>query len=319
MVSYVIRRVLVNLVVLLLISVVLFALVHAAPGNPVDFMVSPEQVGPGYEQFRAAKIHELGLDRPLPVQYVLWLKQALSGDLGYSFSDGRPVVTVVAERIPATVELLGLALVVQLLIALPAGMIAAMRRNTAVDYVVSFLSLGAISTPAFFLGMIGIYIFSLKLRILPSSGLFTQGDGSPADLARHLVMPVMILGLAHAGGLTRYVRSCTIAELTSDYIRTARAKGASEVRVMVRHVLRNALIPVITVVMLSVPGVFAGAVVIEQIFAWPGMGQLAVAAVQRQDFPVVIGFAGMVAVIVLASNLVADLLYTVVDPRVKLS
>lgn len=319
MTSYIIRRVLVNLMVLVLISVVLFGLVHAAPGNPVDFMISPEQVGPGYEAFRQAKIHELGLDKPVPVQYVLWLREAATGDFGYSFADGRPVVAVLAERIPATVELLGLALVVQLVVALPAGMLAAMRRNTMVDYVVSFISLGAISTPGFFLGMIAIYVFSLKLRLLPSSGLATQGDGSPGDLLRHLVMPVLILGLAHAGGLARYVRGCTIAELGSDYVRTARAKGASDLRVMVRHVLRNALIPVITVVMMSVPGVFAGAVVLEQIFAWPGMGQLAVASVQRQDFPVVIGFAGMVAVLVLLSNLVADVLYTVVDPRVRLS
>lgn len=319
MASYIIRRLLVNALVLLLISAVLFTLVHAAPGSPVDFMVTPEQVGVGYDDFRQAKAHELGLDRPLPVQYVLWLQDVLRGDFGYSFVDRRPVLTVVAERIPATVELLGLALLLQLAVALPAGMVAAMRRNRLTDYVVSFLSLGAISTPAFFLGMIGIYVFSLKLRVLPSTGVETQGDGSPLDLLRHLVLPVTILGLVHAGGLVRYVRSCTIAELSSDYVRTARAKGASETRVMVRHVLRNALIPVITVVMLSVPTVFAGAVVIEQIFAWPGMGQLAVAAVERQDFPVVIGFAGMVAVCVLISNLIADVLYTVVDPRVRLS
>jgi peptide/nickel transport system permease protein len=197
-------------------------------------------------------------------------------------------------------------------------MLAAVRKNGITDYLATVVSLVTISTPTFFFGIIAIYVFSLKLNLLPSSGMSNPTDGSTSDLLRHLVMPVVVLGLATAGQLTRYVRSSVLSELSSEYVRTALAKGIPMWKVLLKHVLRNALIPIITVIAIFLPGLLGGAVVVEQIFAWPGMGQLAVTAVTRQDNAVIIAFALMVAILVLLSNLLADLLYAVVDPRVVL-
>jgi ABC-type dipeptide/oligopeptide/nickel transport system permease component len=213
---------------------------------------------------------------------------------------------------------MGLSLALGILIALPLGILAAVRKNGITDYLATLVSLVTISTPTFFLGIIAIYIFSLKLQLLPSSGMSNPNDGSPADLIRHLIMPVLILGLATAGQLTRYVRSSMLSELTAEYVRTALAKGMPMWQVLFKHVLRNALIPIITVIAIFLPGLLGGAVVVEQIFAWPGMGQLAVTAVTRQDNSVIIAFALLVSVLVLLSNLLADILYAVVDPRVVL-
>ncbi|MPZ97533.1 MAG: ABC transporter permease subunit [Propionibacteriales bacterium] len=203
-------------------------------------------------------------------------------------------------------------------IAIPLGVWSAAKKNSAVDYVASVVSLSAVCIPPFFLGMVGIYVLSFKLGWLPSAGMSNPTAPGFVDSVQHLAMPALILGFAGAGGLTRYVRSSVISELRSDYVRTAESKGASGLRVLFGHVLRNALIPIITVVALSLPGLLAGAVVIEQVFAWPGMGQLAVSSVGRHDYPVIISFAMLVSVLVLVSNLVADVLYTVVDPRVNL-
>ena len=316
--AYIVHRVLANVVVLWIISIVLFMVIHAAPGDPIRMMIPPTEINTGTEAFLEQRRHELGLDRPLLVQYADWIRGALSGDLGSSFANGRPVVDLVAERIGPTVLLMGLGMLLALLIAIPLGVWSAAKKNSAVDYWASVTSLSAVCIPPFFLGMVGIYVLSFKLGWLPSAGMQDPRAPSFADSVRHLVMPVMILGFAGAGALTRYVRSSVISELRSDYVRTAESKGASRPRVLFRHVLRNALIPVITVVALSFPTLLAGAVVIEQVFSWPGMGQLAVASVGRHDFPVIIAFAMLVSILVLVSNLLADVLYTVVDPRVNL-
>ena len=317
--TYVARRMLVNVWVFLVITVGVFALVHAAPGDPVRMMVNPEQMAAGGADFVAAKRHELGLDSSLPVQYWHWLGRLFSGDLGFSYVSDQPVGSVIAERVGPTVELMGLAFLVSLVVGVPLGIVAAVRRNTAVDYCTAVLSLGAISIPPFFLGIVAIYVFSLVLGWLPSSGMNTPGESSLTDSLRHLVLPVLILGLAAAGPISRYVRSGLIGELTQDYVRTAEAKGASPLRVVLRHAFRNSLIPLITVVTLSIPVMLAGAVVIEQVFAWPGMGQLVVSSISQNDHPVVIGFSLYTAALVLLCNLLADVLYAVADPRVKLS
>jgi peptide/nickel transport system permease protein len=281
-------------------------------------MVPPDQYNAGTSDYLAQARAELGLDRPLPLQYFSWLGHALTGDLGYSVANHRPVVDLIAERIGPTLELMGLALLLGLVIALPLGVLAAVRRNSSADYAATVVSLVTISTPSFFLGIVAIYFLSLRWGLLPSSGMSDPTDGSLPDVLKHLVMPVTILGLSMAGQFTRYVRASMVSELTSDYVRTAQAKGLSMRAVLFRHVLRNALIPVITIVALSLPALLGGAVVVEQVFAWPGMGQLSVTAVQRQDYSVIIGFALLVAALVLISNLLADLLYSVVDPRVVL-
>jgi ABC-type dipeptide/oligopeptide/nickel transport system permease component len=316
--AYVVRRILANVVVFWVITLIVFLLIHLAPGDPVRMLIPPEQMNSSTAEFVARMRHELGLDQPLLVQYWHWLTGLFTGDLGTSFADGRPVLAVLGERIGPTVLLMGLALLLSLTLAIPLGVVAAARRHSPVDYGSTAVSLAAICTPPFFLGMVAIYIFAVQLRVLPSAGMSDPIAPGLVDSVRHLVMPVAILGFAGSGALTRYVRSSVASELRSDYVRTAQSKGASATRVVFRHVLRNALIPVITVVALSLPGLLAGAVVVEQIFAWPGMGQLAVASVGRHDYPVILGFALLVAILVLVSNLIADILYTVADPRVTL-
>ncbi|WP_053207419.1 ABC transporter permease [Jiangella muralis] len=319
MAAFVVRRILVNIVVFMLIGIGVFLLVRAAPGDPVRMMISPEDLQEGSEQFIQARRAELGLDDPILVQYARWLLDAISGDLGSSFLNREPVSGLLLERLGPTVLLMSTALGISLLIAVPLGTIAAVRRNTGVDYAAAALSLGVISVPSFFLGITAIYVFSLQLGWLPSSGMSTPDGGGGADVLKHLIMPAAILGLAAAGPLTRYVRGSLIDELSADYVRTAEAKGGSLARVVSRHALRNSLIPLITIVMINIPQMLAGAVVLEQVFAWPGMGQLAVRAVNTQDYPVIVGFALYVAALVLVCNLVADIAYAVVDPRVKVT
>lgn len=316
--AFVIRRLIVNLGVFLLITVGIFALVHAAPGDPVEMMINPEQAGAGGAAYIAQQRHLLGLDQALPVQYWDWLLNAARGNLGFSYLQHRPVTSVLGERLGPTLELMGLAIVVSLVVGVPLGIIAAVRRNTVVDYGATVFSLGAISIPPFFLGITAIYLFSLTWNLLPSAGMSTPGSGSTGDLVRHLVLPVLILGLAAAGPITRYARSGLIGELAEDYVRTAEAKGASRSRVVLRHAFRNSLIPLITVIAMSIPTLLAGAVVIEQVFAWPGMGQLAISSISQNDYPVIIGFSLYIAALVLFCNLAADVLYAVADPRVEL-
>ncbi len=316
--AYLIRRLITNVGVLFVICVGLFILVRAVPGDPIDVMIPPEVRGSAGPEFIEQKRHEFGLDRPLVVQFGTWLGDAVTGDLGSSFQFRRPVTGMLLERIGPTVLLMGTALLISWLLAFPLGILAALRRNSMVDYVTAAFSLGAISIPTFFLGIGAIYVFSLKLQVLPSSGMSSPDDGSGLDILRHLAMPAVLLGLAGAGPYVRYVRSGLLSELYADYVRTAMAKGASRLRAIVRHALRNALIPLVTVAALSIPNLLGGAVVVETVFSWPGMGQLAVSATNAQDYPVITGFALVISVLVIASNLAADLLYAVVDPRVRL-
>ena len=316
--AFVTRRILVNTLVFVVISIGVFLLVRAAPGDPVRMMIKPEDLQGGSEAFIQAKKEELGLDDSVLVQYARWFRDAVTGDLGTSFVSNQPVTALLFERLGPTVLLMSSALGLALAIAVPLGTVAALRRNTGIDYAAAALSLGVISVPSFFLGISAIYVFSLQLGWLPSSGMSTPDGGGGADILLHLIMPAAILGLAGAGPLTRYVRGSLIDELSADYVRTAEAKGGSPARVVVRHALRNSLIPLITIVMINFPQMLAGAVVLEQVFAWPGMGQLAIRAVGSQDYPVIVGFGLYVAALVLLCNMIADIAYAVVDPRVSL-
>jgi ABC-type dipeptide/oligopeptide/nickel transport system permease component len=316
--AYIVRRLLINILVFLLITVVIFWLVHKAPGDPIAMMIPADQLNSGSAAFVAAKRHELGLDQPLIVQYWHWLAGALHGDFGYSLVNGRSVTSLLGERLGPTLELMGTGLVLSLLIAFPLGIVAALRRNTRVDYAATVVSLGSVSVPAFFIALIAIYVFTVKFPILPSAGISDPNAPGLVDSLQHLVLPALILGFGNSGPYMRYVRSSMISELGADYVRTAEAKGAPRRRVVVRHTLRNSLIPVLTYVAANLPQQLAGAVVIEQVFAWPGMGQLALSSVGRHDYSVIIGFALIISVLVLISSLLADILYTLVDPRVRL-
>lgn len=316
MIRFLVRRVAASVLVFFAIAVGLFTLVRLAPGDPVEMMVPPEVLGQGGEAYVEAIRARLGLDQPIIVQFWRWFTELLTGNLGFSYSNGLPVSDLLRERIGPTFLLMGTAMIVAIIIAVPAGVIAARRRNTVVDYSLSTVSVLAITIPSFFLGMMAIYIFSVQLQVLPSSGMHTSGRSDIGDLIRHMIMPGTLLTLTIAAPYFRYVRSGMLEELSSDYVRAVVAKGAGQGRATM-HALRNSLIPLVTVLAVSIPELLGGAVVLETVFSWPGMGQLAVNAVNTRDYPVVIGFGLWVAFLVLLCNLLADILYTVTDPRVR--
>lgn len=318
MLRFLALRLLSTVVVFFVIAIGLFALVRLAPGDPVDMKVPPDVSGADREIFTAAVRERLGLDQPIPVQFVRWLGDLMAGDLGFSYSNGQPVSQLLADRLGPTVLLMGTALIIGLLIAVPAGVFSAVKHNRVADQSIGLVSVIAIAIPSFFLAMVAIYVFSVQLRWLPSSGMYSSGSTAFTDLLRHMVMPVTILALAVAAPFTRYVRSGMLEELDKDYVRAVVAKGAHPTRAL-RHALRNSLISLVTVLALYIPIFLAGAVVIERVFAWPGMGLLAINALTTRDYPVIIGFGLYVAVLVIVCNLIADLLYVVVDPRVRVA
>jgi len=305
MISYISIRLLFALPALWLILTMVFLLAHIVPGDPVAQMLGEGARAEDLTQLR----HALGLDLPLPVQYGRYLAGVLHGNLGESFRFQQPVLKVVAEHYPATLELAVVALLICALIGIPAGVLAAHKRGERTDHAVGVLTLFGLSVPNFALGPVLILLFSVVLGWLPVSG-----RGGVA----HLILPAFTLGAALAAILTRMVRASMIEELSSDYVRTARAKGLSERRVLFRHALPNALIPIITIVGLQFGALLAGTIVTETIFSWPGIGRLAVQAIAARDYPLLQGCILIIAVSYVAVNLLTDLVYAVVDPRVRL-
>jgi peptide/nickel transport system permease protein len=310
--TYLVRRLLQTGVLLLVVSLVVFALVTQAPGGPailLDRNMAPEDIA----RMRAL----LGLDQPLPVQYVRWLGQVLTGNLGVSYQAGVPVLEIIGQMLPNTLLLSAAALVLTLVVAVPAGVISAARPYSATDHGVTFLALFGISVPTFWFGLMLIVLFSVALGWLPPGGMRTIGaPPSLVDLARHLVLPAIVLGSANMALVARYTRSATLAVLREDYVRTARAKGVPERDVLYRHALRNALLTVVTVVGLQLPRLVGGAAITETVFAWPGMGSLAVRAAFERDYPMIMGITLIISAVVAASSLLVDLLYVYIDPRV---
>lgn len=311
------RRLLISVVVLLGISMVLFALLKLMPGDPAEMMLDPLS----FQGDRAAALArlraELGLDRPVPVQYISWMGQLLHGNFGYSYVDGRPVGQIILGRLGPTAMLMGSALIIALVVGIPVGMLAALRRNSWIDYISTFVSLLAISVPSFFLGLVGIYVLGLKLRWLPVGGLHSTGVDTLSDTLLHLVLPAAILGFALAGPYVRYARASMLEVLDQDYLTTARSKGLGAGWVVRRHALPNALIPLVTVVAIQIPILLGGAVVIEQVFALPGLGQLVLDSITARNYPIVLAFVMVVSVLVLLCNLLADVAYAVIDPRIR--
>ena len=316
--QYILRRVFISIPVLFGITLVTYLIVSLAPGDPVSALIDPEQaavLGPGWmEQQRA----ELGLDKPLPVRYGIWLKEVVTGNLGYSFSDRQPVSDKISERIWPTLKLMLTVQLLALAIGVPIGVLSAIRQYSLLDYAATVFGFATISIPAFFLALAGIYLFAIQLRWLPSAGMATIGQPpSLVDSVRHLILPATVLGLAQAAPLIRYTRSSMLETVRQDYVRVARAKGLSERVVMSRHALRNALVPLVTVIALTLPQLLGGTVIIEQIFAWPGMGTLAIKAVRARDYPTIMAINLLGAVLVLVSSLVADVIYAWIDPRIS--
>jgi len=308
----VLKRLLATIPVLLLVTAGVFALLHLTPGDPIDAMMAESVDATVKESLR----RELGLDRPLPVQYAAWMARLLRGDLGRSIRNGEPVVDNVGRRIRPSLQLAAMAMTVSLLIAFPLGIVSAVRRNRAPDRVGTTFALLGICMPNFLLALLLIFLFGVTLRWLPISG-YTDPLEDLVDGLRSLALPAITLGLALAAVVTRTLRSSMLETLAEDYVRTARAKGLSEARVVRRHVLRNALIPVVTVLGLQLGTLVGGAVITEYVFALPGVGRLVVDAVFARDYPLVQGVVLLIALAFIVCNLVVDVLYGWIDPRIR--
>ncbi len=311
MFAYIVRRLLVMVPVLFGVTVVISSIIYVAPGNPARLALgegaSPDAV--------AALEREMGLDQPPHVRYVEWLTNVLQGDLGTSIQSGRPVAVMIVERLPATLELALIAMALTLIIALPLGVISAVKQYSWTDNVSMLFAILWLSMPSFWLGLVLIYLFAVRWQFFPVSGrdgvLFTLTWWS------FIILPAVATGTPRAGLLTRLMRSSMLEILNEDYIRTARGKGIGERAVIYTHAMKNAMIPVITLIGLQVPLIFSGTVIIEEVFAWPGMGRLLVNAVLQRDYPVVQGTILVYSVIVLVSNLLVDIAYTYFDPRIR--
>jgi peptide/nickel transport system permease protein len=312
MAGYVARRLLGIIPVLVLVALGSFLLIHLVPGDPAVVMLGNEATPAQLETLRT----QLGLDRSLPEQFVLWLGQTLHGNLGESFFLGRPVTRALLERLPATMQLAVLSLVFSLLIGIPAGLIAAVRQNTWWDQLVMATAIGGISIPSFWLGLALILVFSVQLGWLPSGGYTPLWEDVVQGL-RTLILPAVSLGSMQAALIARMTRSSMLEVLRQDYVRTAKAKGVQDWWVIVKHALKNAMIPVITTIGTAFGVLLGGAVVVEIVFTYPGLGRLVVLAVQRRDYPLVQGALLLTSVIYVVVNLAVDLLYGVFDPRIK--
>jgi peptide/nickel transport system permease protein len=313
MTDFLVRRALISALTLLLISLIVFAGVRMIPGDPARVLAGTEADAAGLQEIRA----KYGLDDPLPVQYVRWLGLALRGDLGESIRTRQPVAATVALKLPITIELACLSLLVALAIALPAGIVAAVRRNTVWDVAASAVSLCGVSIPNFWLGIMLILLVSVRLGWLPASG-FVPLVEDPLGNLRRMVMPAFVLGTGLAAVLMRQTRNAMIEVLSQDYIRTARAKGLAQPAVVIRHALRNGLIPVVTILGLQMGALMGGAVVTEQIFVLPGFGRLIVEAVFTRDYPLVQGVVLITASSYVLINLLVDVSYTVLNPRIRI-
>jgi peptide/nickel transport system permease protein len=314
MAKYLFRRTMIAIPTLFLISFVVYMILALAPGDPMAALATNPEVP---AEVRASIRAQFGLDQPPAVRYVKWLGAFAQGDWGYSFASRVPVLWLISQRIPTTLIVIGTAYLLAILIAIPIGVLSAVRQYSWFDQIVTTLSFVGFSSPTFFTGVLLIIIFSVQLGWLPM--IYDQTTREPLAQIRQMIMPVAVLALFQAATLARYVRASMLDNLGQDYVRTARAKGIREGNVVTRHVLRNALFPVVTLIALQLPTVFTGAVVTEQIFRVPGLGALLIKSIQDNDTPVVMGIVLIFSVLVVVCTLLSDMLYGLLDPRVKYS
>ncbi len=316
MLRYILRRVLNAIPLLFLITIITYLVINLAPGDPVRMFINPEaktQIDP------AVLKAQWGLDKPFLVRYLIWLGNVLRGDLGMSFFHGRPVMEVLRDALPNTILLSLSSLVLSLTIAVPIGIYSAVKRNSVFDYIFSTFSFLGVSIPGFWLGLMCILFFALKLQWFPTSGMREVYDHVDLlDRLRHLVLPTIVLGTGTMAGDMRYMRSAMLNAITQDFVRTARAKGASEHRVILKHALRNALLPMATSIGFMIPSLFSGAAAVEILFAWPGLGRVLMQANFTRDYPIIMGELILFSLMVIVGSLASDVLYAIVDPRIKL-
>lgn len=324
MTAYIVRRLLWMVPILLGVSVLTFAMLKNVPGDPVSQMMATGRSGGARvtQADRERLARQYGLDKPVYVQYVDWLREITRGNLGTSFESNRPVLELILERLPNTMKLAGISLVLTLLIALPLGIVSAVKQNTATDYGLTFLSFVGISIPSFWLALMILYFFGVELHWFPTRGMRSimvePGFWNELkDSVQHYIMPVFAVTLIGLSGYVRFQRAAMLEVIGQDYIRTARAKGVPERTVILKHAWRNALLPVITLLGYVLVVLVEGSIVVETIFTWPGMGLLAVDALSNKDYPLVMGVVLLSSVMILLGTLLSDILYAVVDPRVR--
>lgn len=317
---YILRRTIQAIPLLLLISIAMFGLIHALPGGPEAVLFNPRLSAAG----RAALRARFGLDDPLPIQYLKWITSALQGNFGFSFATNEAVSSILNRRFPATLELFSIGFVEALIIAVGVGVISAVRQYTATDYILTTLAYFGIAMPIFIFGLFAQDIFGIWLKWLPTSGTTTYGVTFDAfnaawDHFNHLILPTSVLAITFIASWSRYMRASMIEVKKQDYLRTARAKGVSPSSLIFRHAMRNAVIPLITVVAIDAGAIAGGAAITESVFAWPGMGQLFIQSLDSRDYPVLLAMLLLSAVFVVGFNLIADILYGVMDPRIRYS
>jgi len=319
MLRYCLHRLLIGLGMLLALTILIFVLLQLTPGDPIDAYIDPN-VAMSKEAMDALRA-QLGLDKPLPVQYLAWLSQAVQGNLGHSLQRFNETVSgLIASRIGPTLLLMGAGLAIAIVVGIASGIVSAVRRNSLPDYSFSVLALLGISSPAFLTALLGLYVFSVRLRWAPSGGMLTPAtDFSLGDLMHHLILPAFVLSIGHAALIMRYMRASMLEVLNQDYVRTARAKGVKEFWVVTKHALRNALLPVVTLIGSTIGLAVGGAIFIESVFNWPGMGLLLISAVETRDYPVILGATLVIGACVIVVNILTDLAYAVIDPRIKVS
>ena len=312
MTAYITRRLLTAIPTLILISMVVFGILALAPGDPLGQFAANPDIPP---EVRLNILHQLGLDEPIPIRYVKWATAFLRGNWGYSFASHMQANQLILQRLPTDLWVVGSAYLAAVVIAIPIGVLSAIKQYSLFDQIATTGAFIGFSLPTFFTGVLLIIIFSVKLRWLPF--IFNVQVTDPVGMLKQSIMPVAVLALFQSAGLMRFVRSSMLDNVRQDYVRTARAKGVREQAVIIRHVLRNGLIPVVTLLALGLPAVFTGAVVTEQIFRVPGIGSLLIASIQNSDTPVVMAITFVYAILVVLFNLVADVIYGLLDPRIK--
>lgn len=313
--KYIIRRILLAIPILIGVSIITFGLTRLAPGDPLSNYMDPK-VSPEQQQ---EMLEKMGFAGPIHVQYYNWVKNAVKGNLGYSARYRSTLVAdMIKERMGPTLMLTGSSLILAFAIGVPIGVYSAVKQYSVQDYVITVLAFLGLSIPAFFLGLLSIYVFSVKLNLLPTAGMVTPGgEGGFVDILQHAILPVFVLTVLSLASNVRYTRSAMLEVVRQDYIRTARAKGLAEKVVVFRHALRNALIPVVTLLGLRIGTIFSGALLTETIFSWPGMGRLSYEAVLQRDYNVLMATTLLLSVMVVVGNLLADILYAAVDPRIR--
>ncbi|MDC7223015.1 MAG: ABC transporter permease [Spirochaetales bacterium] len=316
--NYIIRRILLMIPVLLGISIIIFSLIHLMPGNPYAYMIESDAAAEDVENM----LESIGYYDPLPVQYVRWMGSLLKGDLGYSIKFKEPISEMISRRIGNTLMLSGVALILSIIIAIPLGVISATKQYSIFDYIATIVAFIGLSIPAFFFALLLVKFFAIDLKLFPISGMRTLASGFTGfraflDLLYHLALPVIVLSFIQMASFMRYTRTALLEVIQQDYIRTARAKGLREKIVIYKHALSNALIPVVTIISLSLGQLLSGAVLTETIFVWPGMGTLIFQAVMNRDYPVIMDATMVLAFMILMANLLADIMYALVDPRIR--